>query len=246
MGNSARNVWSGSASAAATVDIQANSNASSGDDWRLSSATSQGGLNIQNNTSGSQVTKMSISTAGNVSIAGTLGVTGTVTLSSGIATGANTKTRWATWNPTAAANATDVAYSTSTVYLSQIWVPHNETITGVGVLNGTHAGSNSIIVALFDSAGNALANSNLAGTSTSGASAFQQVALTATYAAKGPATYWVGLYGNGTTDKLYAIPSIGQSGGLAGSVTGQTFGTVANLSSPTTFTADKGPVSYVY
>lgn len=233
-------------SAAATLDIRANANASNGDDWQMKSTVSQGGLQLLNNTSGSQVAKWSIDTSGNVTNVGTLGVTGIFTPSGGIAASAATKTIWSTWNPGAVANATSATPSATVVYLSQIWVPHNETMTGIAVLNAATVGTNKYVVALFDSAGTALANSNTAGVLTSGASVFQKVAFTGTYAALGPKTYWIGVYVNGTTDRYYAIPTLGQMGGLAGSVSAQTFGTVANVTLPTTFTADVGPVAYVY
>ncbi len=120
------------------------------------------------------------------------------------------------------------------------------TLTGVAVNNAGTVGTNKYIVALFNTAGTALANSATAGVLTSGASSWQQVAFTGTVAVTGPATYWVAVYVNGTTDRFYAIPAVGAFMGLAGTVTGQTFGTIAALTLPTTFTADSGPVAYTY
>ncbi len=51
---------------------------------------------------------------------------------------------------------------------------------------------------------------------------------------------------NGTTDRFRSLPASMEGRGLAGSVTGQTFGTVVAITPPTTFTADKGPVAFVY
>lgn len=155
-------------------------------------------------------------------------------------------TTFSTWNPGAATNATSATPAATSVYMTQIFIPHNVTLTGIGYLNAATVGTNNVIVALFDDTGAPLANSALAGTLTSGASAFQKVAFTATKAVKGPGTYWIGLYYNGTTDRYYAVPTIGQSNGLAGSVGTQTFGTVAAVTLPTTFTAGAGPVAYVY
>lgn len=235
-----------SSSAAATFDLKANNNASNGDDWQFKSLVSQGGLSLLNNTSGSQVAKWTIDTSGNVTNVGTLAVTGATSLNGGIATSAATKSIWGTWNPGAVANATSATPSATVVYMSQIWVPHNQTITGIAILNAATVGTNKYIVALFDSTGAVLANSSTAGVTTSGASAFQKVAFTAPYTALGPKTYWIGMYMNGTTDRYYAIPTLGQMGGLAGSVSAQTFGTVAAVTLPTTFTADVGPVAYLY
>lgn len=171
---------------------------------------------------------------------------GAVTLTGGLVASAATKTIWPTWNPGAVANATSATPAATSAYMSQIHVPHNQTATGIGVLNAATVGTNKYIVVLFDSTGAVVANSALAGVTTSGASVFQKVAFTAPLAITGPKTYWLAIYMNGTTDRYYAIPTLGQMGGLAGEVTGQTFGTVAAVTLPTTFTADKGPVAYLY
>lgn len=231
---------------AATIDLRANANASSGDDWQFKSTTSQGGLQLLNNTSGSQVAKLTITTGGNVTVAGTLTSTGVFTPTAGIAASATTKTIWGSWNPGVATNATSTTPSATVVYMTQIWVPHNQTMTGIAVLNAATVGTNKYVVALFDSSGTALANSNTAGVLTTGASVWQKVAFTAPYTGVGPKTYWVGVYVNGTTDRFYSVPALGAMGGLAGSVSAQTFGTVAAVTLPTTFTADLGPVSYIY
>lgn len=234
-------------STAATIDLKANANAANGDDWQEKSTTSQGGLSWLNNTSGSQVQKMLLSTAGNLSITGTFTPTGAISPSGGITPpGSALKTRYSTWAPEVVTNATSATPSATSVYLSQIFVPYNVTLTGVGVLNAATVGTNKYIVALFNDAGTALANSALAGVTTAGASAYQQVPFTGTVAVTGPKTYWVAVYVNGATDRYYAQPTLGQAHGLAGEVTGQTFGTIASVTLPTTFTADKGPVVYVY
>lgn len=236
-------------STAATLDLKANANASNGDDWQLSSTTSQGGLSLLNNTSGSQVSKLLLSTGGNLSVTGTLTPAGALTPNGGIAVPSSDsapKTRYGAWRPQPVTNATSVTGAITTVYLTQFFVPYNTTLTGAAVLNAATVGTNKWIVALFNSAGTALANSATAGATTSGASAYQQLNFTGTVAVKGPATYWVGLYVNGTTDTYYSIPTLGQADGLAGTVTGQTFGTVANVTLPTTFTAGVAPVVYVY
>lgn len=227
-------------STAATIDVKANANASNGDDWQIKSTVSQGGLQLLNNTSGSQVAKATLTTAGNLTITGTFTPTG------GMVASAATKTIWSTWAPEVVSNATSATPSATAVQMVQIWVPHNQTITGVAVLNAATCGTNKWIVALFDSSGTALANSATAGTLCSGTSAYQKIAFTAPYTGVGPKTYWIGVYADGTTDRYYAVPTVGQAFGLAGTVTGQTFGTVAAVTLPTTFTADKGVVAYVY
>lgn len=235
-----------STSTAATIDVQANNNASSGDDWQLKSLTSQAGLSFLNNTSGSLANKMTIDTSGNLSVTGTITATGAIGFSGGASASATAKTIWGNYSPGAVANATSATPSATAVALSQIWIPHNITITGIAVLNGGTCGTNKWIVALYDDTGALLANSSTAGTLCSGASGFQKINFTAPLVAKGPRTLWVGMYADGATDRYYAVPALGAQSGLAGAVTGTTFGTVAAVVLPTTFTADKGPIVYTY
>lgn len=233
-------------STSATLDMQSDNNTSNGDDWQMKSLSTAGGFTLSNNVSGSQVPKITVTTAGNTTVAGTLTATGAFSPVGGVATGATTRTRWGAWIPGAAAQATSATPSATVLYMTQIWIPHNETVTGVGVLNAATVGTNKYIVALFSNAGVPLANSTTAGVTTAGASVFQQIPFTGTYSLTGPSTYWVGIYVNGVTDRYFAIPTIGQALGLAGSVSAQTFGIVSSVTLPTTFTADVGPVIYVY
>lgn len=156
------------------------------------------------------------------------------------------RTRYGAWIPGAVTQATSATPSATSLYLTQIRLPAATTLTGIKVLNAATVGTNKYIVALFNSSGAVLANSALAGVTTSGASVYQAVPFTASYTVTTPGTYWIGLYVNGTTDRYYAIPFVGEGHGLAGAVTGQTFGTVAAVTLPTTFTADVGPVAFTY
>lgn len=142
---------------------------------------------------------------------------------------------------------TSTTPSATTLYLIQVFVPFNMTLTGVALNNAATCGTNNYIVALYDASGNKLANSATAGTLCSGTSAWQKIPFTATKAITGPAIYFVGLFVDGTTDRFYTVPAAGAYVGVAGTVTGQTFGTVgASVTLPTTFTADKGPIVYTY
>lgn len=141
---------------------------------------------------------------------------------------------------------TSITGSATVAYVSQFYMPVNATLTGIAILNGATVGTDKYIVAIANSSGTILANSALAGTLSVGATAWQKIPFTATYAAAGPAVYWIVVYKNGTTDNFQAIPAAGAYAGLAGSVTSQTFGTIAALTLPTTFTADLGPIFYTY
>jgi len=141
---------------------------------------------------------------------------------------------------------TNTTLVAGTTYWAEVFIPRNVTLTGVGVLNGATVGTDEWIVALYDSDGGAVvANSALAGTTSSGANAFQEIAFTSTYAAVGPARYWVALQSNGTTDTLRTIAASTYVDVLTKSATG-TFGTLPSLTVPTTFTANVGPIGYVY
>jgi len=141
---------------------------------------------------------------------------------------------------------TNTTLVAGTIYWAEVYIPANITLTGVAVLNGATVGTDKWIVGLYATAGGAaVANSNLSGTASSGADAFQAIAFTATYAALGPARYWVAFQSNGTTDTLRTIAANTYIDVFTKSATGS-FGTLPSLTVPTTFTADKGPVAYVY
>jgi hypothetical protein len=184
---------------------------------------------------------LSGSTTGTYTLAGTPTITSpAITVSSGL------RTRYTSFMPGTLTAGTSTTPSATVVYVSQIFLGASCTLTGVVVNNGATVGTNKYIVALFSSAGAVLANSALAGTTTSGGDVYQTIAFTGTYAASGPAVVWIGLYVDGTTDRFRSIPAVGAYAGLAGSVAAQSFGTVAAITVPTTFTADLGPVAFVY
>lgn len=164
----------------------------------------------------------------------------------GVSASAGQMTRYIGWQPPTLSSGTSTTASATTLYLSQIFIPANAVLTGIAVNNAATVGTNKYVVALFNASGIPVANSALAGVTTSGASAFQSVPFTATYSVTGPAVYWIGLYVNGATDTFYSIPAVGAANGLAGSVAGQTFGTVTSVVLPTTFTAGLGPVAFTY
>lgn len=140
---------------------------------------------------------------------------------------------------------TNTTLVSGTIYWADVYIPRNFTVTGIGVLNGATVGTNNGLVGLYDSAGTLLGNSALAGAVTAGANAFQQRALLTPYEAVGPGRYWVAYQANGTTDTLRTVAASTFIDVLTKSATG-TFGTLTALTPPTTFTADVGPIAYVY
>ncbi len=218
-------------------------NADRGDDnadkWEILSEASGDALNFLNKTSGSYVSKFKVSTAGATTTAGSATITGGIVASAG---------QWVNYGRpmNGLTDGTDVTPGATTVYMSQIFVRANATLTGIKLNNAATCATNKWIVALFDSSGAVVANSDLAGTTCSGTDALQTIAFTGTYAAVGPGVYWIGLYSNGAGAHFRALPAAAEGTGKAGSVTGQTFGTAASVTLPTTFTADKGPVAFTY
>ena len=145
-----------------------------------------------------------------------------------------------------ASQGSAVSHVNGTIYVASVFLPANKTLTGVGVLNAGTVGTSKMIVGLYASTGGAvLVNSALAGATSSGANAFQQIAFTATYAAVGPAMYYIAVQADSATDNIRCIAVSTFLGVLTKSTAG-TFGTIGSLTVPTTFTADVGPIAYLY
>lgn len=131
-------------------------------------------------------------------------------------------------------------------YCSELDIPQSMLLTGIAVLNGTTVGTDKHLVILYDSSGKVLANSATAGATSSGASTYQKYNFTAKYFVPGPIKLFGCVQTNGTTDTLrHAITAVNDNI-IAGKVTGQTFGTVANVTLPSSFTTALGPYLGVF
>ena len=138
-------------------------------------------------------------------------------------------------------DGTDSTPVITEVYIAEVFVPANCTVTGVAVFNGSVASGN-IKVGLASSAGAVLATS--ASTAMSGTDAYQRVAFTSAYSALGPATYYVLLFVDNTTAR-FNTHTIGNFG--AGKQTGQVYATgFTTITPPTTFTTALGPIASLY
>ena len=139
---------------------------------------------------------------------------------------------------------TDQTPVATEVYTAEVFVPANATVTGVAIRSGSVASGN-VKVGLADVSGNVLKTS--ASTAVAGAAGvYQRVPFTSTYAATGPATYYILTFYDNTTVRASAHTQ-GNCG--AGKLTGQTYATgfVSNASlAPTTFTSALGPVASLY
>jgi hypothetical protein len=143
-------------------------------------------------------------------------------------------------------NSSGTTLVAGTFYCSEIDVPYNKLVTGIGVLNGTTVGTDNHLVALFDSAGNLITNSAVAGVVAASASTYQNIAFTSTYYLIGPATYFGCVQSNGTTATVRMMVTGTQDTYWTTSKTGA-FGTIpATITAPSTFTTAVGPYLYLY
>ncbi len=141
----------------------------------------------------------------------------------------------------ATTSGTDTTPVATEVYIAEVFIPANVTVTGVAVFNGSVASGN-IKVGLASSAGAVLATS--ASTAMSGTDAYQRIPFTSSYAAKGPATYYALQFVDNNTARIntHTVGSFGAS-----KQTGQVFATgFTTIAPPTTFTTAQGPIASLY
>lgn len=152
-----------------------------------------------------------------------------------------------TWPLATATSGTDTTVVAGTIYYGSIQVVGDVFVTGVAYLPGSASTNGNVIAAIFDEAGSLLANSALAGTTTTTAAQTQSVPLTTPYKLTGPRTLIVALQFSSTSDHLRTVPAYCGGGILAGSFTG-VFGTIPNpiTISATAFTANTSPVAFLY
>ena len=114
------------------------------------------------------------------------------------------------------------------------------------MLNGATVGTDNLIAALYDTGGNLIANSAVAGVLSAGANAFQEIAFTAATPPLAPGRYFLAVQCNGTTATTRRMAAA--DGGIAmASITAGTFGTVpSSFTVPTTFSAGASPIGYLY
>lgn len=174
----------------------------------------------------------------------TLTVTGASTLTGGVVLASQPTIYPAVGGMWQLATAgTDSACTNGTSYFVGVNILYNQTITGLAYQVGSVGGTDSVIAVLYDSAGAVVANSALAGAVVGTAAQIQSVVFLTPYAAVS-GRYYASVTFNGATAKFRTYPIPG-SKFIAGSEA-ETFGTVTAITPGTTFTADKGPLCYVY
>jgi hypothetical protein len=132
------------------------------------------------------------------------------------------------------------------LYVAELFIPCNMTITGAAVLWGTNTNGNAKIC-LFDSTGARVAISASTDVSAyTGDTYGTRIAFSSAYAAKGPATYYLGVICDDATNDINTH-ILGNFG--AGKITGLVYATEAGYASitpPTTFTTGLGPIATLY
>lgn len=139
----------------------------------------------------------------------------------------------------------ELTITNTELYVAQVFIPANCTVTGVAFMTGATTNGN-VKVMLFNSAGTRVAIS--ASTDNSGftGDTYNRVPFTSTYAAKGPATYYVGVICDTNTNTINTH-TFGDF--RAGKITGLVYATeagYASITAPTTFTTALGPVASLY
>lgn len=152
------------------------------------------------------------------------------------------------WQPVAATTGTDTAFAEKKLFLASLFLPTAKTVTGIGILLGGEGGTTRLVAGLFDRNGRLLAKSTETseGTVAGTKETIQELAFTAPSRVTA-GTYFIGVTGNGTTAKVRMIPA--QTAGknvFAGEVELATKNVLANVTVPSTFTAAKGPVGFIY
>ncbi len=145
-----------------------------------------------------------------------------------------------------------VAQTAFEINLTEIFVPHWNTWTGAGMLNGTTVGTNKNVYWLFNTEGDMLAYTDIAGTTNASASVFQKIAFTAPITLA-PGRYFLGaqLDGNTATPRhvlaaFGAEPRSGVVAATASFAASLTALSAAAITVPTSFTTAKAPIMQLY
>lgn len=147
---------------------------------------------------------------------------------------------------TQSTDGTEKTITNTELYVAEVFIPANTTVTGVSVFWGATTDGNAKVM-LFDDDGDRVAIS--ASTDISGYTGDtfgSRIAFATPYAAKGPATYFVGVMCDTNTNTINTH-ILGNFG--AGKITGLVYGTeagYADITPPTTFTTGLGPIATLY
>lgn len=142
---------------------------------------------------------------------------------------------------TALTNGTDTTPVAGTVYYATLPILASTRVTGAAVLNGTAVAGN-ITYALYDAGGNVIGST--ASTAQSGTAVFQSIAFSSKITLD-PGIYAISLSCSSTSARFRSIAAATNLPQYTGSATG-TYGTLAAITFPSSFTADVGPYMHLY
>jgi hypothetical protein len=220
--NFAVNVGTGSTNAAVTIGGGSNTVAVNSSDWDISATGDMTGI-------------------------GAITSDGVVTMNGGFVIPTPSSVIWAKGGSVQLATAgTDKACSNGARWWVAVDIPYNVTLTGLAYLVGSVGATDSVVVQLCNSAGVQVATSRAVGSAAAlvgTAAQFQSLAFTSTYAAVA-GKYFAVIQFNGTTAKFRTYPIPGCKF-ITGTV-GGTWGTKADITPGTSFTADYGPIIMTY
>jgi hypothetical protein len=141
-------------------------------------------------------------------------------------------------------NTTDV---NNQMWITSITLPKTGLITGIQVLQGGTATTDTITAALYDGGGNLIAAGAAAGVALSGANTFLNIPFTSAALVTGPARYFIAVTGNGTAAGAIRTIATATYTNVVATTQSSTFGTFPAISPvPTTFTANDAPIVQLY
>ncbi len=175
-------------------------------------------------------------------------ITDATTLTGGVVFATMTSFIWSVGGASVlATSGTDQAPTGGPRQWVQIYIPYNVTLTGIGYMVGSVGGTDSVVVELKDSAGATVVRSIASDTEIAdivGTTAqFNNIDFSSTYNAVA-GIYYIVVQFNGTTARVRTYGVVGSK--FVAATAGGTFKTDASITPGTTFTADEGPISYVY
>ena len=145
-----------------------------------------------------------------------------------------------------------VAQTAFAINVTEIFVPHWNTWTGASLLNGTTVGTDSQVYWLFNSEGDMLTYTAIAGTLNASASVFQKIAFNAPITLS-PGRYFLGAQLNGNTATprhvlaaFGAEPRCSVIAATASFAASLTALSAAGITVPTTFTTAQAPIMQLY
>jgi hypothetical protein len=220
-------------SAAATARVAVAAVSSGTDEGIDIDAKGSGTIRLGNTSTGNIVATRAITPTGGVAAAGGFTASARNIHTGGVPAQISTE-------------GTDLTVVVTELYVAEVFIPANCTVTGVAVMWGSATEGNAKVM-LFDSAGTRVAISASTDVSAFSADSYgTRIAFTGTYAAVGPASYYVGVIADNTANRINTH-ILGQFG--AGKIESLVYATeagYATITPPTTFTTGLGPIASLY